>query len=188
MFGRFLDRQRKAGMKKILWTVAAWFSLAGTPAMAVDGMALEVGNGDGADMGRIAIQWDWNKRFFQGADWHVGTYWDLGLGQWRNNGFPNRNKDITEIGLTPVFRLQRNGLEGPYAELGLGAHLQSATTIGDKTMSTAFQFGSHLGVGYRFGVKRAFDLSYRYQHLSNAGIKKPNDGINFNQIRLQYHF
>ena len=103
-------------------------------------------------------------------------------------GFPGRNKSLIEIGLTPVFRFQRNGLEGPYAELGLGAHLQSETTIGDKSMSTAFQFGSHLGVGYRFGVKRAFDLSYRYQHLSNAGIHKPNDGINFNQVRLQYHF
>lgn len=177
-------------MKKMLWpgTVAAWFSLAGAPAMAVDGMALEVGQGDGTDMGRVAIQWNWNKPLYQGSEWQVGTYWDLGLGYWRNSGFPGRNKDITEIGLTPVMRLQRNRLEGLYAELGLGAHLMSHTTIGDKSMSTQFQFGNHLGVGYRFGVKRAFDLSYRYQHLSNASIKKPNDGINFNQIRLQYHF
>ena len=175
-------------MKKILWAAAAFLSLAGAPAMAVDGIAVEVGNGDSTDMGRVAIQWDWNKRFYQGADWNVGGYWDLGLGYWQNNGFPGRNKSLTEIGLTPVFRFQRNGLEGPYAELGLGAHLQSETTIGDKSMSTAFQFGSHLGLGYRFGVKRAFDLSYRYQHLSNAGIHKPNDGINFNQVRLQYHF
>jgi hypothetical protein len=64
----------------------------------------------------------------------------------------------------------------------------SETTIGDKRMSTKVQFGDHLGAGYRFGVKGAWDLSYRFQHLSNAGIKKPNDGINFNQIRLQYHF
>ena len=45
-----------------------------------------------------------------------------------------------------------------------------------------------LRLGYRFGAKGAFDLSYRYQHLSNGGIKHPNNGVNFNQIRLQYHF
>ena len=33
-----------------------------------------------------------------------------------------------------------------------------------------------------------YDLGYRFQHLSNADIKKPNDGINFNQIRFSYHF
>jgi len=168
--------------------VAAFISLAGTSALAMDGMALEAGSGDGTEMGRVAIQWNWSKPLYQGTDWQLSSYWDLGLGYWRNNGFPGRNKDITEIGLTPVLRLQRNRLEGLYAELGLGAHLLSDTTIGDKSMSTQFQFGNHLGVGYRFGVKRAFDLSYRYQHLSNAGIKRPNNGINFNQIRLQYHF
>jgi hypothetical protein len=31
-------------------------------------------------------------------------------------------------------------------------------------------------------------LSYRYQHLSNAGIKQPNQGINFHLLRFQYHF
>jgi len=177
-------------MKKNLWAgvAAACFSLAGAPAMAVDGMALEAGQGDGTDMGRVAIQWNWSKPLYQGAAWQLSPYWDLGFGYWRNDGFPGRNQDITEIGLTPVLRLQRNRLEGLYAELGLGAHLMSHTTIGDKRMSTQFQFGNHLGVGYRFGVKRAFDLSYRYQHLSNAGIKRPNNGINFNQIRLQYHF
>jgi len=175
-------------MKKVLWGIAAWLALASAPAKAVDGMALELGQGDGTDMGRVAIQWDWEKRLYQGNGWNVGGYWDLGLGYWHNNGTPNRNNEITEIGLTPVLRLQRDNLEGFYGELGVGGHLQSHTTIGDKTMSTAFQFGSHIGIGYRFGAKRAYDLSYRFQHLSNASIKKPNDGINFNQVRLQYHF
>jgi len=175
-------------MKKIIWAGTAWLALAGNPAMAVDGMAVELGQGDGTDMGRVAIQWDWEKRLYQGGGWNVGGYWDLGLGYWRNNGSPNRNNEIVEIGLTPVLRLQRDNLEGLYGELGIGWHLQSHTTIGDKSMSTAFQFGSHVGIGYRFGAKRAYDLSYRFQHLSNASIKKPNDGINFNQVRLQYHF
>jgi opacity protein-like surface antigen len=168
--------------------MAAILLLASMPAAAVDGMALEAGQGDGADMGRVALQWNWAKPMYQGSGWQLACYWDLGLGYWHKSGAPGRNEDITEIGLTPVLRLQPNGLEGPYAELGLGVHLMSSTTLGDKSMSTQFQFGNHVGVGYRFGVKRAFDLSYRYQHLSNASIKQPNDGIDFHQVRLQYHF
>ena len=175
-------------MKKILGIGATWLALSGMPAMAIDGVAVELGNGDHTDMGRVAVQWDWKKPLYQGEGWNVGGYWDVGLGYWHNGDFPNRNKSVTEIGLTPVFRFQNNSLVGLYGELGVGAHLQSDTTIGDKTMSTAFQFGSHVGVGYRFGVKQAFDLCVRYQHLSNASIKKPNDGINFAQVRLQYHF
>ena len=177
-------------MKRTWCTGAAaiCIELASASAGAVDGVAFEAGNGDGTDMGRVAVQWNWNKQFFKTGNWHVGGYWDLGLGYWRNDNFPGRNEEIGEIGLTPVFRLQRNDLSGPYVEAGLGAHLQSESSIGDKRMSTLFQFGSHIGIGYRFGPKKAFDVSYRYQHLSNAGIKNPNDGINFNQIRLQYHF
>jgi len=35
-------------------------------------------------------------------------------------------------------------------------------------------------------VTGAYDLSYRFQRISNGNIKHPNDGINFHQIRLQY--
>lgn len=168
---------------------AAFLALASASAAAVDGVAVEGGRGDGTDMGRVAVQWNWNKRWFEGKQWHVGGYWDLALGYWRRDDtLPGQNENITEIGLTPVFRLQQNDLKGAYFEAGIGAHLLSRTTIGDKRLSTQFQFGDHLGLGYRFGAKGAFDLGYRYQHLSNGGIKKPNNGINFHQIRLQYHF
>ncbi len=139
-------------------------------------------------MGRVAVQWKWSRRWFQGGDWHVGGYWDLGIGYWSRDALPGQNGDLVEIGLTPVFRLQRNDLKGPYAEGAIGFHLLSQTSLGDKRFSTSFQFGDHLGFGYRFGTKSALDLGYRFQHLSNAGIKKPNDGINFHQLRLQYHF
>ena len=163
--------------------------LASAPAHAIDGMSVELGSNEGVDMGRVGIQWDWNKRFFQVSDWHLGGYWDLALGQWhRGDVRPGEKRDITEISLTPVFRFQPNGLVGPYAEAGIGFHLLSHASIGDKNLSTAFQFGDHLGIGYRFAAKQGLDLSYRFQHLSNAGIKHPNPGINFHQVRLQYHF
>ena len=171
-----------------LFTGALVAALSSAPAAAIDGMSVELGTGDSVDMGRVGLQWDWSRRFFQGSDWHLGGYWDLALGHWhRGNARPNEHDNITEIGLTPVFRLQANSLTGPYVEAAIGFHLLSHSSIGDKRMSTKFQFGDHIGAGYRFG-KQGVDLSYRFQHLSNGSIKRPNPGINFHQIRLQYHF
>jgi len=186
--GKASDKVKKNSTR---WILAALIAAGSAPAAALDGVAVELGKGDGTntDMGRVAVQWDWSKRWFEGQSWHLGGYWDLGLGYWRrDNVAPSQNDDIIDLGFTPVFRVQQNDLSGLYGEIAVGFHLLSKTSLGDKRFSTAFQFGDHLGVGYRFGAKGAFDLSYRYQHLSNAGIKKPNNGINFNQIRLQYHF
>jgi len=81
------------------------------------------------------------------------------------------------------------GAVAPYLEAAVGLHLLSHTSVSlERRFSTAFQFGNHLGLGLRFGSQRAFDLGYRFQHLSNAGIKRPNQGINFHQVRFQYHF
>jgi len=48
-----------------------------------------------------------------------------------------------------------------------------------------FQFWRPLGIGYRFERYRP---RVSFQHLSNAGIRNPNPGINFLLLRLQYHF
>jgi hypothetical protein len=176
-------------LRRFVVTLAALAGLSSSPAYCVDGFAAEIGNGESVDMGRISVQWDWNRRLLQWSDWHLGGYWDLAAGYWRRGSVAaGENRDLYDLGFTPVFRIQPNGLAGPYAELAVGFHLLSETSIGDKHMSTNFQFGDHVGVGYRFGTKQAYDLSYRFQHLSNAGIKNPNPGINFHQIRLQYHF
>ena len=179
----------KANFKSTVCGFVAAAAFASVPAKAVDGMSFELGSGDGTKMGRIGLQWDWNKKWLQTGGWHVGGYWDLSAGYWDAGTVPaGRNASIVDIGLTPVFRIQQNDMRGLYGEIAVGFHLLSHTTIGSKTLSTAYQFGDHLGAGYRFGDKGQYDLSYRYQHLSNGGIKKPNNGITFNQIRFQYHF
>jgi lipid A 3-O-deacylase len=173
------------------WTVVGvlFAALWTAPARAVDGVAFEVGSGEGADRIGAAVQWDWNRQLLRFSDWHLGGYWDASLSQWHKGSVAaGQRRDITEIGFTPVFRIQPNALKGPYFEAGIGAHLLSHASIGDKNLSTSFQFGDHLGLGYRFGAKGALDVSYRFQHYSNASIKRPNPGINFNEVRLQYHF
>jgi len=158
------------------------------PSRAVDGFAVTLGEYSPGDMWRIGAQWVWPQRWFQGEHSHLGGLWDLGAGQWRREAAADQRDRIGEISLTPVFRWQANDQRGAYLEGGIGVHLLSATSLGNKRYSTAFQFGEHLGFGYRFGTRGAFDLGYRYQHISNADIKTPNSGADFHQLRLQYWF
>ena len=169
---------------------------AGGP-FAVDGISFEYGDSDSSNsevtLYRVGLQWDWKKRWLETGGWHLGGYWDLSLGYWDNRTRAplKTHGSITDIGLTPVLRFQQTNPRGlsPYAEAGIGFHALSATSVStERRFSTQFQFGDHVGFGVRFGEKGEFDLGYRYQHLSNADIKKPNQGISFHQIRLQYHF
>jgi len=158
---------------------------------AVDGMSVEYGNGDATDMMRAGAVWKWDKQWFTDGNWLVAGFWEASLGSWRGHSAKGNNQTITDIGITPVFRLQQKNLSGfaPYAEAAIGFHLITPTFINaDRKFATAFQFGDHVGAGVRFGGHQQFDLGYRFQHLSNGSIKKPNQGINFNQVRFAYNF
>jgi lipid A 3-O-deacylase len=68
-------------------------------------------------------------------------------------------------------------------------HLISGTSVSEQgRFSTAFQFGTHGGVGARFGEHNAFEVGYCFQHISNAGIEHPNKGINFHILHFGYWF
>jgi len=151
---------------------------------AVDGVSVEAGSGNNSvDLWRVGAQWKWQKHWFTQGDWHLGGYWDAQIGRW--NGASN----ITDISLTPTFRLEPKSGYGPYVQGAIGFHYLSGKNIStSKQFSTNFQFGDHVGAGYRFGQKGQYDLGIRLQHLSNAGIKHPNPGINFAILRFQYHF
>src|SRR5690242_5729380 len=67
-------------LRRIAVTLAALGGLSSAPAYCVDGFAVEIGNGESVDMGRLSVQWDWNRRLLQFSGWHVGGYWDLAAG------------------------------------------------------------------------------------------------------------
>ncbi len=173
--------------KKIAAAALAALICFALPARALDGVSAEAGQGTGTEVWRIGAQWNWDKKWFDRGGWHLGAYWDLQLGQWHGSG----KNTITDIGLTPVFRYQKSDLSGlaPYVEGAIGFHLISNTRLdANRAFGSAFQFGDHVGAGVRFGDKGRYDLGVRFQHLSNGGIKKPNNGLNFTLVRFQYHF
>jgi len=168
--------------------MATMLAAPAVPVLAVDGVSAEYGKNGSYDMARFGAQWQWQKRWLDSGSRHVGGYWDLAIAHWRADVPAGLNDSLVDIGLTPTVRWQANDLRGFYLEAGVGLHFLSRTSLGGRRFSTAFQFGDHLGFGYRFGAKGAYDLGYRFQHHSNADIKKPNAGMDFHQVRLQYWF
>jgi hypothetical protein len=152
-------------------------------AQAVDGWSVEGGSGNGINVWRVGAQWNWDKRFFQGKEWHVRPYWDAQIGRWKGAS------SITDISLTPTFRLKQLNGRGIYLEGAIGFHyLSGKNAAANKQLGSNFQFGDHIQAGFRFGDKGNHDIGLRFQHHSNGGIKKPNPGVNFSLIRYQYHF
>ncbi|HET7669977.1 MAG TPA: acyloxyacyl hydrolase [Burkholderiales bacterium] len=162
-------------MKKFPAALAPLLLLgAALPAQALDGAAFEFGYGDReASLVRVAGQWHQPHRWLPER---IQLHWDLSFARWDSDTNP-----IYDVGFTPVFRYSR-AARGPYLEAAIGLHWLSSTSVHrEAPFSTRFQFGDHVGIGYRF---RKFDMGVRLQHLSNGGIRNPNPGINFLIFRI----
>ena len=165
-------------------TLAASLVAFALPAWGIDGVSGEAGWQKDVTMARAGVQWNWERRWFTEGSWLVGGYWDLAAGIWNDQG----GNELLDVGITPVFRFERKDGGSPYFEAAIGFHLVSDSHITEnKIFGSAFQFGDHIGAGVRFGEGKRYDLSLRLQHLSNGGIRKPNPGIDFVQVRFQLH-
>lgn len=139
---------------------------------------------------RFAVQSDWSRRWFQSNGTHLSGYWDASLALWRANAYQDHqgwHQNIVNLGMTPVFRFQADDMKGWYLEGGIGANLLSKRYDNDGSeLSTHFQFGDHVGVGYVFD--KQWEVGMKYQHFSNGGYKRPNGGVNFLIVKASRRF
>lgn len=163
-------------MKKNLAALAPLLLLwaATLPAHALDGAAVEFGYGDReASLVRASVQWQQLQRLLPPS---IRLHWDLSIARWDSD-----TDAIYDVGFTPVFRYS-GVARRPYLEAAIGLHWISSTAVHRHApFSTRFQFGDHVGIGYRFN---RYELSVRLQHLSNGGLRNPNPGINFLIFRV----
>jgi lipid A 3-O-deacylase len=157
---------------------------------AIDSVSLELAKNNNTRMVGVSLQQDWSRRWFDSGNTYLGGYWNLSLARWHATQYQNvagATQNITDIGITPVFRFQAQNRLGWYAEGGIGAHLLSALyDSGGKRLSTSFQFGDLIGIGYVF--QNRLDVGVKVEHYSNGGIKHPNDGVNFVGVTARYRF
>lgn len=122
--------------------------------------------------------------------WLLRVQVEFNIAQWQSRGGTN-SQNLQEFGFTPILRLEKRGTFSftPFIEGGLGLRLLTHTHTSDEhNMSSAFQFGDMIGVGAAFGKNNAMEAGFRFQHISNAGIREPNPGANFYTGYVRYRF
>jgi len=152
----------------------------GTPG----GLALQAGMGD--DYQRYMLGYEtptlWSYRF--GGDWgRLDLTGELAVSYWHADS-GHSPSSLWQLGATPMLRWWLG--ERFYVEGGVGANVFSRTTFADKTISTAFQFGDHIGLGFQ--LTQSARIGVRYSHFSNANIKKPNPGLDVVQLTYVQSF
>jgi hypothetical protein len=169
-----------------------WAMLPLDPAWAFDAFTVDLGYGlEDTTLLRLNISTGDNRHSAADKDWYWSRTWETNISYWHLYKQHEGVQSLFELGLTPNVRLEREqpwGWARPYIEAGIGAHLLSSDRIGPRELGSSLLFGTHAGFGVRLGRKEQYELAWRIEHLSNAGLGDPNPGINFSMARFGYRW
>lgn len=187
-------------LKIAILTLSLTTAVASEAAM-VDGIEIGIGGGYNNNLylkriigARVGLLKSWQVHWLAMGGWHVDGYWDLNLARWYTDpDFAGNYRNITIVGLNPIFRFQpdrsyQNGFL-PYLEASVGGSFASAKQLSGHKLGSYFAFEDLLGAGFCFGDRQQYDFSLRFLHYSNAGFAPPNAGISVNYLAtMAYHF
>jgi lipid A 3-O-deacylase len=108
---------------------------------------------------------------------------DAQLSHWEWDRFGGGRGSSNVLGVVPLLRLTFDEGRSPwFFEGGIGFTIADRKyNTPDKQFATSYNFHDVLAIGRTIG--NANELSVRVTHTSNAGIKHPNPGENFLQVR-----
>lgn len=177
------------------WIGVAGWAVAGLLAGAVAGRAEGVGSLESVGVrggipgndssrqfnqaeafGNLNLPWGWDL----GKSWHLQSRLDLSAGWLGDKG------NNTAIGTVGPSLVVNRGQFPVSLEGGISPTILSDNDFASKNFGTDIQFTSHLGLNW--GFARHWCLSYRYQHMSNAGLASRNPGLNLHVFGLSYKF
>jgi len=145
---------------------------------------------------RVGFPANWSSKDFRQAElfanWNLPWGWDLGKEWWLQSrldfsagwlGDQVVNGAIGTGGPTLVLGRERLpvSLEG-----GVSPTVLSPAEFPSKDFGMNFQFTSHIGLNWDFATH--WRLSYRFQHMSNAGLAPSNPGLNLHVLGISYLF
>ena len=120
------------------------------------------------------LPWRW------GAHWILGTRFNISLGVIKGAG---DNSTIGTFG--QALTLQKSG--SPISlSLGEDIALLSDDELGQDDFGGLIHFISHIDLNLR--LNRAWEVGYRFQHMSNAGLDDHNPGLDLHLFQLGYRF
>ena len=150
---------------------------AGAADLMPDALSLMVG--DGSDVTTYTVGAVWKTPFT--CPWLADNNIDVrvagDIAYWAGQDRDKPVNDLVDVSVTPLLHWSPRGgaWQALFVEAGIGLHLLSHTQINQRRFSTAFQFGERLVVGVNLGGP--IEIGGYLQHVSNADIKQPNDGI-----------
>lgn len=138
-------------------------------------------------MAAIGLRLPIQRTFWDGR---ITFAWDMYLSDWRADALPAQRSQYSQLGLVPMFRYRLDAGQSPwFVEAGVGlSYLSESYQTVNKSFSTQWNFSDHLGVGRSFGAERRQELGLYVKHVSNAGLRNPNPGESFLQLRYAYRF
>ena len=146
-----------------------------------DAIFLQLGAAEHTRTAAAGLIWNWADVSLWSRP--LTLYGEASLGRWRGSGPYGGSTWFSQLGLTPVlrYRFERSAV---FVEAGIGLHfIDPLFNEDDDHFSTRWNFGDHLAVGTRFGQHNEHELALRLQHFSNGGLRKPNPGADFLQLR-----
>ena len=124
---------------------------------------------------------------YSSGKWNLSVSPEVELSHLRYSGNKAGPGNLNQVAGSAAFRVTYGDSDfRPYAEVGLGGSWLSRDKLGDKELSTHFQFTEYIGAGVEF--KQNWYAGLQYIHISNADIKKPNDGLDLYQFVLGFRF
>lgn len=172
---------------------AAALAAACTGAFALDlrpdGASLQGSWGtNSARMAGAGLHWDWDwERPWRQVTLAART--ELLANYWRADDFGGGSRDWLQLVLLPTLRFEFAPERAWYAELGVGASwLSSQYRTPQRRLGTQWNFYDVVGVGRSFGAQREHEVGLRWIHVSNLGIREPNPGLDFLQLRYARRF
>jgi hypothetical protein len=167
---------------------AAWG--AGATDLRPDGIALQgsLGTHD-TRMAGVAAVWDWEWALLRRKA-AISGQTELFVNHWRADAPGGGREGYTQLGVLPTLRLHLSQGRSPwFLDVGIGVSwMDSRFATAERRFSTRLNFYDVLGAGYRFGERRQHELGLRVVHVSNGGLKEPNPGQDFLQLRYLARF
>ncbi|MGM7447249.1 acyloxyacyl hydrolase [Idiomarina sp. ST20R2A10] len=103
---------------------------------------------------------------------------EAALNHWQDSN--NTADNITAFTISPILSWHVAGAERPlYIEAGIGGSYFDKTRIGNRRLSTQFQFEDRVSLSWQYSQSSDARIALGYTHYSNADIKRPNDGLDF---------
>lgn len=157
-----------------------------SPSWYVQGAMAE----DDAHAASLGATLPWRLWSYTIGSGRVTGHWDLFASRWSSRLSHGERQHTNVFGVLPTLRWRADqGRSAWFAQVGTGLTLGTKRYEShNKHFSTRYNFATHLAIGANFGAQSAHEIMLRVEHYSNAGIKHPNPGEDFLQLRYARRF